>query len=50
MTNLQFIPIQTTPLEQRPTTSIFLDKNGSVVRPGGSEIDSQAIKSPLEKA
>ena len=49
MKNLWFLCIQTTPLEQRSTTSIMLDKNGSVVWPGGSEIDSQSSKSPLEK-
>ena len=50
MTNLRFINIQTTPLEQRSTTSIMLDKNGSVVGSSGNEIDSQSAKSPLEKA
>ena len=50
MINLWFVSIQTTPFEQRPIISILLDKNGSILHPGGNEIDSQFIKFLSEKS
>merc|ERR1712086_725141 len=50
MTNLRFVRIQTKPFEQRSTTSVKLQRDGSVKRPTGNEVDSEATTSPSEKA